>query len=139
MFSSPFYNSLPHTIPSFNDLGKETFGKHCGKKEKMLVTSSSIFLLFPQCFVLHQGQILSLKSLVSCRLQKLSIWSSLKHLSFGKELRLFIMSRDCFETSWSSISDNLFFHGHFSERLFENMVEKGHLNERFFFFLVRTQ
>ena len=48
-------NSLPDnkmlilsiTIPSFNDPGKETLGKHCGKRRN---AANQHFLLFPQCF-----------------------------------------------------------------------------------------
>ena len=38
--------SLYHTMPTFTDPKEEGFGKHCGKKEKMLVTR---IFSFPHC------------------------------------------------------------------------------------------
>ena len=44
------------------------------------------FLLFPQCFLPATKQISIFQSHLSCCLQMLSIWTSLKTLLFGKEL-----------------------------------------------------
>ena len=51
--------TLYHTIPTFNDPEKESFWKHCGEKENMLVTSifsfaHKVFYTFQakvQCFI----------------------------------------------------------------------------------------
>ena len=62
--------TLYHIILTFNDLGKESFWKHCGKKKH--------FLLFPQCFLPFPKQILILWSHLFCCLQMLKIWTDVK-------------------------------------------------------------
>ena len=67
--------TLYHTIPTFNDSGKETFWKHCGKRRKCWLPA---FSPFPTCFLSFQKRILIFESHFFCRLQMLSIWTSLK-------------------------------------------------------------
>ena len=71
---------LYHTIPTFNDPKDEGFGKHCGKKKKMLVTSS--FVLFPQCFVTLSERNHHYNEMF--HLQMLSIWSCQKNCRLVK-------------------------------------------------------
>ena len=52
--------TLYHTTPTFKDSEKEAFGKHCGKRRKC------------QHFLFY------FESCLFCRLQMLSIWTSLK-------------------------------------------------------------
>ena len=66
--------TLHHTIPIFNDPETEGFWNHCKKKKQMIL----IFSTLP-------NQISQFYSNLFCRLQKLSIWTSV--VSFGKELR----------------------------------------------------
>ena len=47
------------------------------------------FLLFPECFLNYQKQILPFEPHLYFRLLTLSIWTSLKIVSFGKELTHF--------------------------------------------------
>ena len=58
-----------------------------GKEEN---AGNQHFLLFPQCFLSYQEQILPLGSPLICRLQTLSVWTDLIfHKSFGKENFIF--------------------------------------------------
>ena len=67
--------TLYHAFLTFNNPTDEDFWKlwkHCGEKEKMLVTS--IFSFFTQCFLLYQREKLSLQQcLLCCHLQMLPI------------------------------------------------------------------
>ena len=69
------------------------------------------FLLFPQCFLPFQEQISILESHLFCRLQILSIWTSLKFWLFGKELtqknhRYF--QQNCFGETEKTWTDGIF-------------------------------
>ena len=70
--------TLYHTITTFNDpeIG-DFFENIVGKGEN---AGNQHFLLFPQCF-------LPIQRTKFCRLQMLSIWTSVKKWSFGKELK----------------------------------------------------
>ena len=68
--------TLSDTIPTFNDLEKEAFWKHCGEKEKMLVTS--IFSFSHNAFLPYQRKIAPFELHLNCRLQMLSVWTRLK-------------------------------------------------------------
>ena len=71
-----------HTMTPFDASGKEAFWKHFGKRRNCLYKQ---FLLFPQYFLLYQRQKLSFLLHLICRLQIVSIWTSLKfcHLVMG--------------------------------------------------------
>ena len=78
--------TLYHTIPTFNDPEEGAYRKHCGKGEN---AGNQHFLLFPQCFLdlpfPRQISIFDLHQF--CRLQMLSVWTSLQTLSVSKELK----------------------------------------------------
>ena len=71
---SSIFHSLPDN-PTFNDLEEETFENIVGKGES---AGNQHFLFFRQCFLPYLKQILIFQSHASCRLQMLSIWTSLK-------------------------------------------------------------
>ena len=77
-----------HTMPHFDPLKIYIYGKHCEEKEKLLVTSNFSFshnVFYPIWhFFFH------FKCILKCRLQFVSIWTSLKFR------RLFIGSIGCF-------------------------------------------
>ena len=81
--------TLYHTIPTFNDLEEETFGKHCGEKEKMLVTSIFFFshnvFYHPQ----HKFQLFFFSSANALNLDHSKV------LSFGKELKVVENDEKC--------------------------------------------
>ena len=62
-----------HTIPLLTTQ-KTSLSKTLWEKENILVTS--IFLLFPQCFLPFPKQIPIFQSCLICHLQTLSIWTS---------------------------------------------------------------
>ena len=69
--------TLYHTITTFTTLKKKPFkNKTSWEKVKMLVTS--IFSFFPQCFLSIPRRISVFELYSFCRLQMLSIWTSLK-------------------------------------------------------------
>ena len=72
-----------HTVPTFNNLGKNRFENIVGKGEN---AGNKHFLLFPQCFLPIPKRICLLKIHIFCRLQMFSIWTSLNIFSFGKAL-----------------------------------------------------
>ena len=74
--------TLYHTIPTFNDPEEETFGKHCGKRRRMLVTS--FFSSSHNGFSPYRN-ISIFESCLFCRLQMLSILDCAEILLFGKE------------------------------------------------------
>ena len=59
--------------------------KQCGKRSKMLFTS--IFLLFPQCFLPYERTIAPFKAHYNCRLQIISFRTRLKFCRLRKELK----------------------------------------------------
>ena len=63
------------TIPTFYALKKKPFETIVGKGEN---AGNQQFLLFLQCFLPFPKQILTFQSHLVCRLQRLSIWTSLK-------------------------------------------------------------
>ena len=65
-----------NTIPTFNDLEKESFSKHCGEKGEN--AGNQHFLLFPQCFLSGQFHKSSFELHLRCCLQLLSNWTGLK-------------------------------------------------------------
>ena len=65
-------------------LKKKPSEKHCGKKEKN--AGNQHFLIFPQCFLPFSKQISIFYAHLFCRLQMLTIGTSLKKSSFGKKL-----------------------------------------------------
>ena len=73
---------LHHTIPTFDD---PDFFKNIVRKEDN--AGNQYFLLFPQCFLPYQKEESSFQQQLFCRLLMLSIWTSLKKLSFGKWLK----------------------------------------------------
>ena len=79
--------SLYHTIPTFNTCENRKLLKTLWEKEKMLVTS--IFSISHNVFYSSQMRIQIFYWNLFCCLQMLSIWISLKNLSFGKELNSF--------------------------------------------------
>ena len=80
--SRRWFNLLYHTIQSFNDPEEETFRKHCGEKEKMLVTS--IFSFSHNGFYCIKDKFCHFSNRLICCLRMLWIWTSLKFLSFCK-------------------------------------------------------
>ena len=64
-----------HTMTPFDAPGKQTFENTVGKGE---IARNEQFFLFPQCFLLYRRQKLSFLLQLICRLQMLSIWTSLK-------------------------------------------------------------
>ena len=66
--------NLYHAITTLNDPVQATFGKHREKRRKCWHPAFSTFL---QDFLLFPRQILIFKSRLFCRLQILSIWTSL--------------------------------------------------------------
>ena len=54
---------------------KNAFENIVGKEEN---AGNQHFLLFPQYFLPYQGEISAFRSFLFCRLQMLSIWTSLK-------------------------------------------------------------
>ena len=122
VFKSLFL-TLYHIITAFNGPVQEAFLKTLWEKEKMLVTckrgpfennvgkgenaGNQHFLLFPECFLLFLKQISLFQLHWFCRLQMLSIWTSLKfcylftyilHWLRNKFLQLILISLD--SASW---------------------------------------
>ena len=64
-----------HTMTPFDASGKEAFENIVGKEEN---AGNQHFLLFPQCFLLSHKEKSSFWQHLNCRLQMLSIWTSLK-------------------------------------------------------------
>ena len=75
--------TLYHTILTFTTLKKKAFGNIVGKGEN---AGFQHFRLFPEYFVPFKTQVSIFWSHLFCRLQMLSIWTSLK-LLLGKELK----------------------------------------------------
>ena len=74
-----------HTMPHFEALKIYSCGRHCEKKEKLLVTSNFSFshiVFYPIWHIIH------FECTLKCRLQFVSIWTSLKFCCVGKELNL---------------------------------------------------
>ena len=71
--------TLYHTVATFNDPKIE---------EKEEYAGSQHFLLFPTCFLSYPGQFLPCRSPLICRLQLLSIWTSLKYCRLVKNYGL---------------------------------------------------
>ena len=67
--------TLYHTIPIFNNPGKEAFENMEGKAEN---AGDQHFLLFPRCFLLIPRRISVPNLHLFCRVQMLPIWTSLK-------------------------------------------------------------
>ena len=90
--------TLYQTITTFNDLENKAFQKYCGKGEN---AGNHHFLHFPQYFLPFLRHISFFLSLSFCRLQMLSIWTSLNILSFSKELN----KAYCFKNSilWTGV------------------------------------
>ena len=65
------HNPLPHNAT----LKIYTCGKHCEKGE---IAYNKQYLLFSQCFLPYFELIFHFKCTVDCRLQLLSVWTSLK-------------------------------------------------------------
>ena len=68
-----------HTMTPFDTSGKQAFWKHCGKRR----TCNEQFLLYPQCFLPIQRTFwffffFFFHQIQNCRLQTVSIWTSLK-------------------------------------------------------------
>ena len=61
-----------HTMPHLDLLMICTCGKHCEKRRNMQ------FFLFSQCFLPYMALIFHSKCTLKCRLQLVSIWTSLK-------------------------------------------------------------
>ena len=85
--------TLCQTSPGFYVSAVELYWKHCGKKEKLLVMNNFSFshsVFFPcwelsaSCF--HQSW--------NCRLQRLSVWKSLKFVIWER-----VYEKFCFELS----------------------------------------
>ena len=68
--------TLYYTIQTFNTSGKESFRKHCGKRRKCWLPSIFSFTL--NVFYPLQNKFLFFFLNLFCRLQMLSIWTSLK-------------------------------------------------------------
>ena len=66
------------TVPTLYDPVKEAFRKMVRKGEN---AGNQHFLLFPQCFLPFTKQISYIHPLLFCRMQMLSVWTSLKYCS----------------------------------------------------------
>ena len=75
------FNPLPHESQLLMTLKKKAFENTVGRREN---AGNQHFLLFPQCFLLYQREKSSLKQLLLCHLQMLSIWSHPKICCLGK-------------------------------------------------------
>ena len=64
-----------HKMPHFDTLIIYSCGKHCKKGE---IACNKQFLLFSQCFLPFRVLIFHFKCTLKCRLQFVSIWTSLK-------------------------------------------------------------
>ena len=73
--------TLYHIIPTVNDPVGKAFSKHYGKRRKCWQPA---FSPFPIMFSTLPKQISSFYSHLFCRLQMLSIWTSLKNCLFVK-------------------------------------------------------
>ena len=67
--------TLYRTILTFNNPEREGNSKHCGERRN---AGHQRILLFSQCFLPYQREKLSFQQHLFCRLQMLSIWTSLK-------------------------------------------------------------
>ena len=81
--------TLYHTISTFNDPGKKSLQKTLKEKEN---AGNQQSLLFPQCLLLFLIQISIFQSRLCCRLQALSIWTSLEMCRLVKVLSIFYFS-----------------------------------------------
>ena len=64
-----------HTIPHFDALKVHSCGKHCEERRNCFVQT---FFPFSQCFLPYMALIFRFQCTLKCRLQFVSIWTSLK-------------------------------------------------------------
>ena len=77
------------TIPTCNNPEQEAFGKHCGKKEKMLITSS--FSFYQNFSILSNTEIVNAARFnLSSKMLFVSLEQA-KVLSFSKELKIYLV------------------------------------------------
>ena len=88
-------------VLTFTDLEGKDCRKHCGKGEN--ASKKHFFPIYSKCFLPYQEQILSLESLLICRLQLLSIWTSLTYCCLVMVVLGFNATLTAKVISWRSV------------------------------------